>query len=100
MLWKIYENNILTVLDPMCPLRNFNITSKRDPWIFDDLINEIKQKDFLLKRAKRTKRDIDWTEARTARNQCLRHVRRAKSDFIRLELDQNKTDGRKFWKKY
>ena len=35
--------------------------------------------------------------ARQARNTCLRHIRLAKSDFIKSELDNNKKDSRKFW---
>ena len=43
-LWKFYENNLLSVLDSMCPLKIFNIANDRDPWISDDLINEINKK--------------------------------------------------------
>ena len=52
ILWNIYENNIRTILDDMCPFKKFKIAKNRDPWISDDLINELKQKDYLLKRAK------------------------------------------------
>ena len=40
---------------------------------------------------------MHWTEARTARNQCLRHVRQAKADFIKYELETNRTDSMTFW---
>ena len=97
ILWQIYDTNIRLVLDTMCPIKNFKIARNRDPWISDDLINEIKHKDFLLKRAKKTKSQFDWLEARLARNTCLRHIRLAKSDLIKNEIDVNKHDSRKFW---
>ena len=97
LLWNIFENNVRSVLDSICPTKLFNISKNRDPWILDDLINEIKHKDYLLKKAKKSKKSEDWIEARVARNRCLRHVRQAKSDFIKTELENNKNDGRKFW---
>ena len=50
-----------------------------------------------MKRAKKKKNREHWAEARSARNLCLIHVRRAKADFIQSELTNNKNDGRKFW---
>ena len=52
-LWQIYESNVRKVLDPMCPLKKFKIAKDRDTWISDDLINEIKHKDYLLKKEKK-----------------------------------------------
>ena len=57
-LWDIYENNIRSVLDPMCPIKHFKIARDRDPWISDDLINEIKHKDQLL----RTAKELNWLQ--------------------------------------
>ena len=44
-----YESNIRNVLDPMCPLKQIN-AKNMDPWISDDLMDEIKEKDLLLKK--------------------------------------------------
>ena len=49
-LWDIYKENIKKVFDPKCPIKNFKIARDRDPWVSDELINEIKQKDYLLKK--------------------------------------------------
>ena len=96
ILWQIYKNDIRKILDQMCPLKTFTISKDRDPWILDELINEIKHKDYLLKKAKKSKNRNHWIEARQARNACLRHVRTAKSEFIKKELKSNKND-RTFW---
>ena len=53
ILWDIYENKIRVIMDPMCPFKHFKIAKDRDPWVSDDLIDEIKQKDYLLKKAKK-----------------------------------------------
>ena len=81
----------------MCPLKHFKIAKNRYPLISDDLINEIKQKDYLLKKDKKSNAPQDWKNARTARNNCLKNICSAKADFVKTELEQNRHDGRTFW---
>ena len=40
-----------------------------DPWISNELLEEIKDKNRQLKRAKRTRLPEDWLEAKRARNE-------------------------------
>ena len=48
-------NNIETALNKICPLRTFRIKKYKEPWITQELLELIKDKDRLLKKAKRTK---------------------------------------------
>ena len=57
----------------MCPLKTFKIKQKKDPWITSELLELIKDKDYALKCAKRTKNSDDWVRARSLNsNQTLR----------------------------
>ena len=85
------------VINQMCPLKKFKVKTVLEPWITNELLEQIKDKDLALKRAKRSKRQDHWTEARTLRNNCLRDVRKAKADFICEKLDENISDSKKFW---
>ena len=82
-------NNIITVADNMCPIKNFNVKKYRDPWISPEILELKRDKDKALKKAKRTKLDNDWNEARRLRNACLNRVRKAKGDLIGMKLDTN-----------
>ena len=97
-MWDIMLENITKSLDEICPQKTFKIKKYKEPWINQELLEIIKDKDALLKKAKRTKLQGDWTAARRARNDCLAKIRKAKSDFITSELDSNKNDSKKFWK--
>ena len=96
--WAIYIKNVKDVTDRLCPMKLFRTKSARDPWITDEIIEQIKDKDRALRRAKRTKNDQHWQIARRLRNDCLRATRNSKSDFIKNELNNNAGDSKKFWK--
>ena len=96
--WKLYINNIEKVIDDMCPLKFFKTKAIRDPWITDELIEMIKDKDRALKRAKRTNDPECWRIARRLRNDCLKYTRNAKAEFVKSELNENAGDSKKFWK--
>ena len=61
------------------------------------LLERIKFKDSLLKKAKRTKRAHDWEQARKTRNAVNTQVRKAKADFIKNKLLTHAGDHKKFW---
>ena len=96
--WKLYINNIEKVIDEMCPLKFFKTKAIRDPWVTDELIAMIKDKDGALKRAKRTNNPKCWRIARRLRNDCLKYTRNAKAEFVKSELNENAGDSKKFWK--
>ena len=98
-LWEIMLLNINNVADWMCPMKNVNIKKYRDPWVTPEILELIRDKDQALKKAKRTKNDQNWKTAKRLRNSCLTQVRKAKGDLIRSELDNNKSDSKKFRKK-
>ena len=97
ILWNTMVNNIMNCIDKMCPLKNFKVRASDKPWFTNELLEQIKDKDKALKRAKKTGKSNDWKIARRLRNDCLREVRRAKTDFIQNELNTNWNDSKKFW---
>ena len=85
-------------IDIMCPQKHFKIKNKKYPWISDELLEQIKDKDNLLKKAKKSNKQEDWDEARKLRNQTKTNIRVAKSEFIKSNLEENPKDARTFWK--
>ena len=80
LLWEIYIGNIREAIDLLCPLKEFKIKTVLEPWVTNELLEEIKDKDMELNRAKRTKNLDHWKEARASRNRCLNNVRNAKAE--------------------
>ena len=97
-LWKKNCTYITNTLDHMCPMKLFSIKKYKEPWITNELLELIKDKDLALRTAKRTKKKVDWDNARTLRNECLSKIRKAKCEFVNNELNNNQNDSRKSWK--
>ena len=65
--WEYYVSRIRSAIDEMCPIRNFVIKNRKDPWITNEILEEIHDKDRLLHNAKKTGLDQDWINARLAK---------------------------------
>ena len=96
--WDFFVEKIYEVINIMCPLKEFNIKNKKDPWITNEILESIRDKDILLKRAKLSGDDQDWAHARRARNIVNANIKNLKADFIKTNLNQHQGDSKKFWK--
>ena len=77
------EQIIRENIDIMCPLKTFKIKQEKEPWISDQLIELIKDKDHALRRAKKRKDPQLWKEAKRLRNNCIKRLRDARAEYIR-----------------
>ena len=69
--WQLLFNVITDIIDGMCPQRVFNITKKKErPMDNEELLEILYEKEILLNKAKRTKKDNDWIAAKLARNEA------------------------------
>ena len=96
-MWDIFINIIRESIDILCPIKKFSIKPVTNLWLSNELLEEIKDKDVALRRAKRSKNEEHWAIARRLRNNCLKNIRTAKADFIRDQISENKQDPKKFW---
>ena len=66
--------------------------------MLEGLIEQIRDRDYFYKKAKRTG-DIDmWNIAKYLRNLTNTNIRHSKRDFILHELRENENNPKTFWK--
>ena len=97
-LWDLILEEIVTYLDAHCPIRNFVIPNYRPDWINDHILDQIRDRDYFYKKAKKTGSIDDWNIAKHLRNTTNKNIRRAKARFVMQKLNQCKGDSSKFWK--
>ena len=95
--WSYLEKIIADVLDYMCPIKDIKIKQTKEPWMSNDIIELICDKNNLLKKAKKTNTHQDWTAARLARNYVSGLVKSAKKDYIKNQMEIHKSDPKKCW---
>ena len=96
--WEILVEHILSYLNTACPKKKFKIKEIREPWVSNELIEEIKDKDRVLREAKRTGKVEDWDTAKRERNRVGRLVEQAKSEFLKEQQEELADDPKKFWR--
>ena len=94
MLYKVIEEE----LDKQCPIKKFKFHSPKPPYFTNDIINQIRDRDYFYKKAKKLGNEDDWNIAKHLRNQTNRDIRRAKSTFVIYELQNSQDDSSKFWR--
>ena len=96
--WLYLLGIIRDEIDDMCPLKKIKIKKQKDPWISNDILELINDKNDLLETAKNTQHADDWQAARNARNLVASLVKDAKRNYLSDEIDNN-LDPNKFWKR-
>ena len=97
--WEFIYRKITLELDRMCPLKKRKVRQSNEPWLTNEILEAIYDKDQAWKLAKVTKDPNDLAIARRLRNDVKDIIRRAKRDFIQEELVRDTTATKKFWEK-
>ena len=98
LAWDFIHKRVTSVLDVMCPIRSFRIKNYRPDWMTNELIEQLKDRDYFYKKAKLSGDADAWNIAKFLRNTTNSHIRNAKREFILNELRENEDNAKKFWK--
>ena len=96
--WDCIEGRIRSYLDRTCPIKSFRINGVREPWVTNEILEEIKDKDASLRVARRTGLAQDWIRAKADRNRVGRLVEQAKAEFLKEQQEELAGDPKKFWR--
>ena len=98
LCWDITEKIIRDKLNEVCPQRIFRVREVREPWVTDEILEEIKHKDILLELARNSGKRDEWEYAKRERNRVGRLVQNARADFVKDQQRELRGDPKKFWK--
>ena len=94
-LWDIYEAKILNQANHFCPIKAYKVKALREPWITNEAIEAIRDKDKLLQKAKKNRREADWVAAKIARNRVGRELENLRADFLKTQQENFRNDPEK-----
>ena len=98
LTWDFILGKIIGALDSLCPLQTFRIKNYRPDWMTDELIEQIKDRDYFYRKAKSKGNPDDWNIAKYLRNITNANIRGAKREYVLDKLERYDTDAKKFWK--
>ena len=94
--WEIIYTTICEEADKQCPIKTFH--QARPPFINKELMEQMLDRDYFYKKAKRTKSEDAWNIAKFLRNRVNGNIKRAKSQFITQKLREHNRDSARFWR--
>ena len=96
--WEFILDRIVPILDKICPMRTFHVKNYRPECVTNELLEQIKDRDYFYCKAKRSGDQDSWNIAKYLRNVTNANIRSAKREFILEELEANKDNCKRFWK--
>ena len=96
-LWDYMYNIIIKSIDRMCPMRSFRVTEFKEPWMTNEAIEAINDKDRAMNKARRSKKEEDWVRAKELRNRVGRDIENLRADYLKNQQETHRADPKKFW---
>ena len=96
--WETIEGLVRQYLNDSCPQKLFKVKAAGEPWVTNEIIEQIKDKDRALRIARRSNKKEDWVSAKLERNIVGRLVEQAKAEFLREQQIELGDDPKKFWR--
>ena len=95
--WSTIINRITEILDEFCPIKSFSFKKDKQPWVNQELLTEMANRDEAVKVAERTDATEDEVYARKIRNRTKNLANKAQIDSYNNQLDANSGNQRKYW---
>ena len=97
-MWRTWKSLLMNVIDRHAPLRTRRVSSKRSPWVTNELKHLMFNRVYLKKRAISFKDPEKWCEYRHARNQVNNEIKKGKRFYFTKNFDIHKGDIKRSWK--
>ena len=94
-LWLNFKSAFLKVADRHAPLIQKRVRGVVNcPWITGQIKKDIRQRDYFLKKARKSSRNEDWLAYKSMGNRVTNSVKRAKQTYNKKLIDNHKDDTR------
>ena len=96
--WKLWEKLFVDKCETHAPLVNKKVRGQCCPWLTSDLKKLMNERDYYLKKARRSGSEIDWSTYRRLRNQIVNKIKFVKGKYHQNLLHEKVSDPKSFWK--
>ena len=97
--WKTFTSLLKTVIDKHAPLEKKKIRGRDCPWLTSEIHKKINERDFFLRKVRKTGKENDWSMYCRLRNLVTHSIRHGKATYTRSILQENIDRPKQFWDK-
>ena len=80
--WNYWKNKTLCIFDKHTPIREQRLKERRNPWISNEIIKMMCQRDSLHTGATKQTNTALWSRYKTVRNRVTTLINKAKQDYF------------------
>lgn len=96
--WGIFKSMFLEVIDKVAPFKETRIKQRSEPWVNDDILEAIRDRNKKFKHFRMKGDEHSWAEFKRARNEVNRLVINTKKIYFKEKIQEHRNDSRKLWK--
>ena len=96
--YDIFENAMLRVIDKHAPVRKTRIKKKESPWISNNVLILIRQRNEQKKKAKQSGASQDWERYKHLRNKVTSCIRHDKKNYVSQTINKSNCQSADIWK--
>ena len=96
-VWRKWKELFLNVCNRHAPYKRKIMRGVKCPWLTGETKKLMNQRDFLLRKARRSRAEVDWNAYRRLRNQVSNKIRNEKRRYQRNEIQENLDSPKAFW---
>ena len=97
--WSNFKTSFVRIADCHAPIISKRVRGIDNcPWMTSDIKRDMRQRDYSLKKARRTTKDEDWLNYRVLRNRVTKKIKAAKNLYNKKLVEENTNDPKAFWK--
>ena len=94
--WDKFKKIFFEILDEVAPIKNIRIKNRTEPWMNSTILDLIRERDKLLYKSNKNKGDKELRgKFNFMRNQVQREIRKAKTNFFKDKIEENKDNPKK-----
>jgi len=96
--WGLIKNILTKCIDTHAPFTKKTIKGKPCPWLTESIKKQMNDRDKILRKARSSKNENDWTEYKNMKNRVNNLIKSAKSKHNKKLLNENISKPEKFWR--
>ena len=97
-LMHFFKDKFVSILNTLAPIKEIRIKQDTESWVCTEILDLIKQRDYYLKMFKQSRSSIDIAQHHMLRNQVTHKFKRAKAQFIKTSIVENKGNPTQLWR--
>ena len=99
--WDNFKTIFFEALDEVAPTKSVRIKNRTEPWMNSIILNLIRERDKILYKSNKNKNDKELrSKFNSLRNKVQREIRKAKTNFFKDKIEENKDNPKNLWKQF